>query len=225
MHDLLFLLSKGIEFKSLNDMWMEYWDTLSIPEIAFNDRMRSWLGTLGYTGSYSDRYSKWVKDTPMSQSDCFVDPESGEFLANWTFDCGLYNWNFDPAYPAILTDNEDGSVHLKTDSNFGSLVPDGSPFPAASWVIEVVVRNVIGNGKMSFRRLNGTWVSTPFTTDGTHRSNPFSGGISEIHCGADGDPTFEADFDSISLRQVVAESIVHNGVLVVHNGEQITHLQ
>ena len=223
MHDLLFLLSKGIGFKNLNDMWMEYWDTLSVPEIAFNDRMVSWLGGLGYTGSYSDRYSAWVHDTPITQGDCFVDPESGEFLANWSFDCGLYQWSFDPSYPATLTDNGDGSVHLKTDSNFGSLVPAGAPFPAASWVIEVVVRNVIGNGKMSFRRLNGTWVSTPFNTDGTHRSNAFSGGISEIHCGADGDNTFEADFDSISLRQVTAESLVYNGILVTMDGEQIVY--
>jgi len=223
MHDLLFLLSKGIGFKSLNDMWMEYWDTLSIPEKAFNDRMRSWLGSIGYTGTYSDRYSKWVRDTPMSAGDCFLDPDSGEFLPNWDFNCGLFQWGFDPTYPATLTDNGDGSVHLKTDSDFGSLVPANDNFGAASWVLKCKVRNIVGTGKMSIRRLNGTWVnSAEYTADGEYTMN-YSGAIQEIHVGAANDPSYEADYDYISLRKVTAQSVVHNGVLVVMDGEQVTH--
>jgi hypothetical protein len=223
MHDLLFLISKGIGFKNLNDMWMEYWDTLSVPETAFNDRMVSWLGSLGYTGSYSDRYSQWVRDTPINQHDCFVDPDSGEFLANWSFNCGTYGWGFSPAYPATITDNGDGSLHLVTNSNYGSLVPNNQAFEDASWVLKCKVRNVSGTGKMSLRRPNNVWVnSDPYTADGEY-SMTFTGAIKEIHVGAFNDAAYTADYDYISLRKVVADSVVHNGELVVHNNEDVVY--
>jgi hypothetical protein len=159
----------------------------------------------------------------MLPHDCFLDPDSGEFIPNWSFDCGLYKWGFDPTYPAILTDNGDGSVHLKTDSNFGSLVPDDDTFPNGDWVLECKVRNVVGNGKLSIRRPNGTWVTnTLYTTDGTYHSN-YSGIIAEIHVGADGDPTFEADYDYISLRKRVTDSVVINGELITHDGEEVVY--
>ena len=145
----------------------------------------------------------------------------GEYLYNSSFDCGLLGWGFDQTYPAILTDNGDGSVHLKTDSNFGSLVPNNETFEAADWVIEVKFRNQIGNGKISFRRPNNSWVSTPTIGDGVHQSNPFSGAIAEIHVGADGDPTYEADYEYISLRK--ADAVTHNGEAVTYNGETLTH--
>ena len=126
----------------------------------------------------------------------------GEHLHNYSFECGTEGWSFDPAYPATITDNGDGSVHLKTDSSFGSLVPEDQTFDASDWVIEVKFRNQIGNGKISFRRPNNVWVSTPTIGDGVHTSNPFSGAIAEIHVGADGDPTYEADYEYISLRKV-----------------------
>jgi len=147
----------------------------------------------------------------------------GELLYNYTFDCGIEGWGFDPAYPAIITDNGDGSAHLKTDSNFGSLVPRDQTFPAAEYVIEVSIRNQVGNGKISFRRPNNSWVSTPTIGDGVHQSNPFSGEIAEIHVGADGDPTYEADYDYISLKIKVAEQVVYNGEQVTYNGEEVTY--
>jgi len=128
----------------------------------------------------------------------------GEYLYNYTFDCGTLGWDFDPAYPATITDNGDGSLHLKADSPFGSLVPDKGTFDAADWVIEVEIVNQVGSGKISFRRPNGTWVSTPTLGDGVHQSNPFSGAIAEIHVGADGDDTYEADYLYISLKKRVA---------------------
>jgi hypothetical protein len=196
MHDLLFLLSKGIAFKNLNDMWMEYWDTLSVPGDAFNDRMFQWLGSIGYTGAYSDRYSKWVRDTPTT---CI--PAGGEYLHNWTFDCGTDGWGFSPSYPATITDNGDGSVHLRADSNYGSLVPENQAFEDADWVLKCKVRNIVGTGKLSLRRPNNTWVnSAPYNADGEY-SLLFTGAIKEIHVGAFNDINYEADYDYISLRK------------------------
>jgi hypothetical protein len=223
MHDLLFLLSKGIEFKSLNDMWMEYWDTLSVPEIAFNDRMFSWLGSLGYTGSYSDRYSQWVRATPMNPDDCFPDPDSGEFLINWDFNCGKYGWGHSPAYPATITDNGDGSLHLKADSNYGSLVPHSQTFDSANWLLECKVRNIAGNGKLSLRRPNNVWINSPiYTTDGVY-SLAFSGAIKEIHVGAANDATYEADYDYISLKKVSDNAVTLNGIPIYIDGVPITY--
>ena len=146
-----------------------------------------------------------------------------ELLYNWSFDCGLDSWGFDEAYPAILTDNGDGSVHLKTDSDFGSLVPHDGTYPANNYIVEVSLLNQVGNGKISFRRPNGTWVSTPTIGDGVHQSNPYSGEIVEIHVGADGDPTYEADYEYISLKiDTGREYVTYNGNMVTYNGEGVT---
>ena len=149
---------------------------------------------------------------------------NGELLNNWSFGCGLLSWGFADIYPAILTDNGDGSVHLKTDSNWGSLVPDDGTYPANDYIIEVKFRNQIGNGKISFRRPNGTWVSTPTVGDGVHQSAVFSGEIREIHVGADDDTTYEADYEYISLKVHVAEKLTTDSgePLTTDNGEELT---
>ena len=149
------------------------------------------------------------------------DKPDGEFLDNWSFDCGAWYWGFDSAYPATITDNGDGSLHLKTNSNFGSLVPHNQTFEAADWVIEVKFRNQVGNGKISFRRPNGTWVSTPTIGDGVHQSNPFSGAIAEIHVGADGDDTYEADYEYISLKRRTRDYITYHGSRLQYHGEDL----
>jgi hypothetical protein len=132
----------------------------------------------------------------------------GEYLSNHTFDCGTLGWDFDPAYTAEITDNGDGSVHLKTTSDFGSLVPDKLPTESAEWVCEVKFRNQVGNGKISFRKPNNVWVSTPTIGDGVH-SATYNGIIKELHVGADGDNTYEADYEYISIKKVVTtEQIV-----------------
>ena len=144
-----------------------------------------------------------------------------ELLFNYSFDCGVIGWGFEPLYPAIITDNGDGSLHLKTESNFGSLVPEKGTYPNGTYVIEVKFRNQVGNGKISFRRPNGTWVSTPTVGDGVHQSDTFTGIISEIHVGADGDNTYEADYEYISLKKVVTQNVTYQGENVLYQGEQV----
>ena len=159
----------------------------------------------------------------ISGGPSFCAKPAGQYLDNWTFDCGMKYWGFDSAYPATITDNEDGSLHLKTDSNFGSLVPDNETFEAANWVIEVKFRNQVGNGKISFRRPNNTWVSTPTIGDGVHQSNPFSGAIAEIHVGADGDDTYEADYEYISLRKRTDKYVTYESDTVEYLSKPITY--
>jgi len=129
-------------------------------------------------------------------------PILGEYLYNYTFDCGTDGWGYDLNYPATITDNGDGSVHLKTESDFGSLVPREIPTEDSEWVCQVEIVNQVGNGKISFRQPDGLWHSTPTLGDGMHKSDPYVGIIREIHVGADGDDTYEADYKYISLRKV-----------------------
>jgi hypothetical protein len=42
------------------------------------------------------------------------DKPSGQLLDNFEFDCGKTGWYYHPSYPAVITDNGDGSVHLKS---------------------------------------------------------------------------------------------------------------
>ena len=123
-----------------------------------------------------------------------------ERLENYEFDCGLKGWGFDPKYPAILTYENAGEAHLRTDSNFGSLVPNNLPTESEEWVCEVKFKNQNGDGKISFRKPNNVWVSTPTLGDGVHRAT-YTGVISELHVGANGDANYEADYEYISLRK------------------------
>jgi len=109
-------------------------------------------------------------------------------------------WGHDAKYPATVTDNGDGSIHLKSDSDFGSVVPARALFPRKKWIIKCEVENIVGNGKISYRNQAGVWFNNQFTTDGVHEF-AFENTIKEIHIGADSDPTFECDFKFISLRE------------------------
>ena len=125
--------------------------------------------------------------------------EDGELLYNHSFDCGTVAWGFDPNYTAVITDNGNGSVHLRTTSNYGSVVPDYDVFPIDTYILEIEVANVSGNGKMSIRNSHNTWFNLEtFNTDGVYTVE-YSGNIKDIHCGAAGDPNFECDFLSYSL--------------------------
>jgi len=129
--------------------------------------------------------------------------EGSELLYNHSFKCGLLSWGHDPAYNAELTDNGDGSIHLKTLSNYGSVVPDYDVFPVATYVLEIEVINVVGNGKMSIRNSANTWFNMLyFTTDGKYFVE-YTGSIKDIHCGASNDSSFECDFLSYSLKKKV----------------------
>jgi hypothetical protein len=123
-----------------------------------------------------------------------------ELLNNWTFDCGVRSWHFDPNYPATITDNGDGSVHLVTNSNYGSVVPDKQIFPTETYVLEIEVANVVGNGKMSIRNQANQWHNLEyFTADGIYTVE-YTGNIKDIHCGASNDTNFSCDFLSYSLK-------------------------
>jgi len=241
----MFLLSKGVIPGQLNDMWMNYWDSLSVPEIQFNDRMNAWLGDLGYTGALPDRYAQWLIDTPITPEDCFEKP-FGEYLFNWNFNCRLMHWGTASNYPATITDLGGGIVHLKTNSQYGSIVPDAVPSDAAEWILEVSIFNIIGNAKMSIRRPNNTWINHQIPGDGVHQML-YSGTIKEIHIGASNDTTMEADYDYYSLRKYsmtetpcmtgsetpyghvsasrhfAPENVTYNGSTVTHLGETVTH--
>jgi hypothetical protein len=73
----------------------------------------------------------------------------GEYLHNSSFDCSLDGWTFDSNYPATLTDNKDGSIHIKSNSKYGSVVPVDALFDDGDYLLEINVANVSGNGKMS----------------------------------------------------------------------------
>jgi hypothetical protein len=124
-----------------------------------------------------------------------------ELLINSSFDCGLIGWGYNSSYPATLTDNGDGSVDLKSESAYGSLVPDFDVFPAATYTIKIKVRNVSGKGKISYRKGNNQWATVvTYDTDGEYEAT-FTSDIKDINVGANNDSTFEADYEYISLKQ------------------------
>jgi hypothetical protein len=78
-------------------------------------------------------------------------PKDGELLYNFTFLCGTKGWTYNPLYPSEITDNGDGSVHLKSTTVYGSITPEKTAFPNNRYIIEFKVRNVVGSGKSSIK--------------------------------------------------------------------------
>jgi hypothetical protein len=71
--------------------------------------------------------------------------------------------------------------------------------PNGTYTLEISVRNVVGSGKASVRQGNNAWTNLfTFDSDGTY-SGTYTGEIRDINVGANGDTTFEADFDYVSL--------------------------
>jgi len=128
------------------------------------------------------------------------DAEGTQLIDNHTFDCGTMKWTSDASYPATITGNGDGSVHLTADTDYGSLVPENRTFPDGSYNLTVDVRNMTGAGKASIRDNGGTWHSQTLV-DGNNVF-PYTGTISTINVGADNDASFVADFELIGLETV-----------------------
>ena len=148
---------------------------------------------------------------------------AGQLLKNFSFDCGTKYWGFSPLYPAIITNNGDGSLHLKADSEWGSLVPEIEVFTSSDYILECKVRNVVGTGKMSIRKTDDTWVNSPdITSDGIYTFE-YTGNIKEIHCGANSDQNYEADYDYISLRDKNSNIVTYLGDTVRHIREVVTY--
>jgi hypothetical protein len=144
-----------------------------------------------------------------------------ELLCNPEFDFGLYGWHFDPKYTAELTDNGDGSIHLKSTSNYGSVVPNGQQFPNDTYTLVIKVANVSGNGKMSIRDTANNWHNLKyFTTAGIYRIT-FTLGINDIHCGASNDANFECDFLSYSMKKNTTTTVTFEGETVYFDNEEV----
>jgi hypothetical protein len=139
--------------------------------------------------------------------------DAGEYLYNPFFNCGLVGWGVasPTLYPALLTDNGDGTVTLTAESTFGSIGPARIPAfdTSKTYELRAVVTALTGNGKVTIRRPNGNWESTFFTTTGAHVYE-FTGPITEIHVGADGDATAEMTFDEITLREKITQTLTTN---------------
>ena len=141
------------------------------------------------------------------------DAEGTQLLDNASFDCGTLRWSSDASYPATITSNGDGSVHLTADTLYGSLMPDKNQHPDGSYNITVQVSGIVGTGKVSVRDASGTWHSTALV-DGENIV-PYTGVIDNINVGADNDATFEADFQFLGLEAVVMYVVDDNGMKIV----------
>jgi len=124
----------------------------------------------------------------------------GEFLLNWSFDCGLSRWQDDPSYPADITDNGDGSIHISAIDQWGSLQPKAHTFPAGDYTVRIGVSSISGNGKFSYR-VGTTWhTHSPLVLGENIFSFTASGKINNFVVGADADTSFECDVMYVSLR-------------------------
>ncbi len=68
MIEMDFLLSQGVAYGQINDMWRRYWDSIGVTQKNWNDAMKFWLRSLGYTGALPDMLSKWRHDTATDPS-------------------------------------------------------------------------------------------------------------------------------------------------------------
>ena len=148
-------------------------------------------------GTETDWQEFWtrVKDTVVPAR-C---PAMGlQLFDNSDFACGTDRWGSNEEfYPATITDNGDGSIHLKSDTDYGSVIPYNRVHPDDSYTLTIVVRNMAGNGKASIRNTGGTWNSVTLV-DGTN-TIPYTGDVDTINIGADNDASFECDFDFIGM--------------------------
>jgi hypothetical protein len=136
------------------------------------------------------------------RTECISHPED-EYLKNWTFDCGTLYWTFNPSYNAEITPNDDGSIHLKAITNYGSVCPVQVPSESKDWILTVKVTNLVGNGKMSIQKSNNDWLNFYFDRgDGIYSAN-YNGSIKRIDVGASNDTSAEMDFEFISLKERV----------------------
>jgi hypothetical protein len=142
---------------------------------------------------------------PSLTVDCPKPP--GEIFYNNEFDCGTDGWTFNPNYNAEITDNGDGTVHLKALSKYGSIVPKYYPKESGTWIIEVSVKNQSSAngkwGKISIRNPQNQWDTVEFGSmdDGIY-TNEYSGVIADINIGANNDTSYECDFEYISMKVV-----------------------
>jgi hypothetical protein len=153
-------------------------------------------------------------------------PKQGEYLYNWTFDCGVNGWTNNPQYNATITDNGDGSIHLLANTNYGSVCPVEVPDESANWILEVKVKNQTGTkgGKLSIQAPNNVWHTVPFgsAADGAYQ-NTYTGAIKRIDVGANNEVNFEMDVEYYSLRKADSNIVTHNAEAVTYNGSVITY--
>ena len=160
--------------------------------------------------NYLGSYYKLVTTTCLA--------EGTQLFDNSNFDCGTDNWHSDPTYPATITDNGDGTIHLDGDTEYGSIIPDNDSFPDGSYTITVNATDIVGVGKVSIRDGGGTWHSQTLL-DGVNEYL-YTGVIDTVNIGADNDVTFECNFDFVGLE--IDTTVTFNGEPVTFNGEVVT---
>jgi hypothetical protein len=151
---------------------------------------------------------------------------AGEYMYNHSFDCGVAGWTHNPQYNATLTDNGDGTIHLRADTNYGSVCPVVIPTEDTEWILEVKVRNQTGTkgGKLSIQRPNNQWDTVEFgsTADGVYQ-NTYTGSIKSIDVGASNEAGFEMDLEYLSLRKVNSNIVTFDGDTVMNENEVVTY--
>jgi hypothetical protein len=147
-------------------------------------------------GDFNEDFNDDFTNLPIPDEQIFLNPN---------FEEGTSNWVNDPTYPATITDNGDGSIHLKSDSEYGSITPqqlEGNPLVSGHYLLKASVINQTGvrRGKLSIRDTGNNWYNEYFDSmdDGVYEHD-YTGNIKEIHIGADNDSTFECDFLWVSL--------------------------
>ena len=133
-----------------------------------------------------------------------------QILDNSAFNCGVDGWGSNEEfYPATITDNGNGSVHLRSDTDYGSIIPLqvlNGPLPVGDYELTIIVGNITGASKASIRNTGGTWASVTIV-DGTNVI-PYTGDIDTINVGADNDAAHEADYYFYGLKEIILPNAV-----------------
>ncbi len=205
MTDLEFLMTEGIPFTNLNDMWMIYWDSLSVEGNNFNDRMYRWLGSLGYEGSLSDRYKMWHKSSDVFDGILFINGGMETDIAGWGQNGAVFTHR-NAVGGGVDVSEVAGSNAFYQDIT----LPDG------------LYRLSCGSGTGGFWLAADTATGVPvseiheFVVDA---EAPFSNGVYAI----DGSPDFFLDDLRLEMIDPPDNAVTYNGILVTDLGEIVTH--
>lgn len=205
MTDLEFLMTQGIPFTNVNDMWMIYWDSLSVEGRNFNDRMYRWLGSIGYEGSLSDRYKMWQRNFDVFDGILFTNGGMEIDLSSWSQNGGVFTHR-----------NAVGGGVDVSGVSANNVFFENATLPAGLY------RLTCGSST------GGLWLAADLTTgvpiSEAHEfvvdtEAAFSNGVYAV----DGSPDYF--FDNLRLEQIdpPANAVTYNGILVTNFGKVVTY--
>ena len=117
------------------------------------------------------------------------------------FDYGTLRWKQSGSHTSDLTDNHDGTVHIKALSNYGGISPEIENYPRGDYVIGYKCDNVISSGKLAWYD-GSNWHNEPvFNSDIDTTVLAIDTKVELLTINANNNTTFECDIDHFFIQR------------------------